>query len=112
MSRKTFDVQLFKTYINERLTSEQLSDAEKTAYVQALEHVLETTGNYNGFRYIYTDNERPCLDNPTDGRVCNPNWTRSHELNRSYFWITFSSWKSFIAVLQTITTVTLAVVMF
>jgi len=83
--RKTFDVQLFKTYINCRLESDTLSDDAKDAFVRSLEYVLEETGNYNGFRYIYRDNERPCLDNPVEGKVCNPNWTRSHELNRNYF---------------------------
>ncbi len=86
--RKTFDVQLFKTYINARLESDLISDDAKDAFVSSLEYVLEETGNYNGFRYIYKDDERPCLDDPIDriiGNVCNPKWTRSHELNRNYF---------------------------
>jgi len=80
MSRKTFDVQMFRSYVNERLLSDKLSDDAKDAFASALEHVLEETGNYKGFRYIYKDDERIF-----NGRDPNPNWTRSHELNRSYF---------------------------
>ena len=83
--RKTFDVQMFRNYVNERLSSNLLNNDEKHTLVRCLEHVLQETGNYKGFRYIYKDNERPCVDNPVDGKVCNPSWTFGHELNRSYF---------------------------
>jgi hypothetical protein len=82
--RKTFDVQRFKDYINGSLKFDY-NDSEKRAFIQMLEYVLEETGNYKGFRYVYTDNERPCLDDPIDGKVCNPNWTKRHELMRHYF---------------------------
>ena len=82
--RKTFDVQQFRVFVNNSLVLDY-SDEHKQGLITALEHVLMTTGNYKGFRYVYTDNERPCLDDPKDGNVCNPNWTRRHELFRNYF---------------------------
>ena len=82
--RKTFDVQQFKEFINKSLEFDY-NDYEKQAFITALEYVLSETGNYKGFSYVYKDSERPCLDDPKDGKVCNPAWTHSHELNRRYF---------------------------
>lgn len=83
-NRKTFDVQQFRKFVNDSLVFDY-SDEHKEGLITALEHVLMATGNYKGFRYVYTDNERPCLDDPKDGNVCNPKWTRRHELFRNYF---------------------------
>ena len=50
--RKTFDVQSFKDYVNECLANNNLPFAVKDGMLHALDHVLLSTGNYKGFRYL------------------------------------------------------------
>ena len=83
--RKTFNVDDFRKYINTRLLSDHLSPDLKHGLAGALDYVLHETGNYKGFRYIYADDQRPCLTEPIDGDVSNPAWTAEHEMRREYF---------------------------
>lgn len=53
--RKTFDVTKFKTYVNTQLarTDAYATEEFKGGLCIALEEVLQRTGNYNGFQYLY-----------------------------------------------------------
>jgi hypothetical protein len=54
-TRKTFDVDTFRQYVNDRLSCSQESLREsRVAMAFVLEHVLMDTGNYRGFRYLET----------------------------------------------------------
>jgi hypothetical protein len=50
--RKTFDVIDLKKWVNERLALDYYSDTEKYGMINTLDHVLNATGNYQGFGYL------------------------------------------------------------
>jgi hypothetical protein len=83
--RKTFNVDDFKQWVNERLTSEHLSVDHKRGLFNALDHVLHKTGNYKGFGYKYIDDVRPCFPDKVGADACNPAWTEDHETRRFYY---------------------------
>lgn len=83
--RKTFNVNDFKMWINERLTSDLLTPEHKRGLCNALDHVLHQTNNYNGYGYSYIDDTRPCLDGKTGNDSVNPAWTDYHDTRRHYF---------------------------
>lgn len=83
--RKTISVAYLRDWVNERLTSDHLTPEHKRGLANALDQVLLKTGNYNGFGYIYCDDERPCLPDKVGAEACNPNWTEYHETRRFYY---------------------------
>jgi len=54
-SKKTFDVETFKTYVNTQLsrTDEYATESFKSGLCIALQEVLHRTGNYSGYNYLY-----------------------------------------------------------
>jgi len=52
MSRKTFNVEIFKDKINWRLSNCTMTEDELKQLCSTLEDVLMDTGNYSGFRYL------------------------------------------------------------
>lgn len=50
--RKTFDVKALKEWVNERLALDNYSPQEKYGMINTLDHVLNETGNYQGFGYL------------------------------------------------------------
>lgn len=85
MPRKTFDVQSFKDYVNEFLENENIPFAVKDGMISALDHVLHSTGNYKGFRYLDSyngeDPEFGMIDDPETGFPINQRKT----VRRQYF---------------------------
>ena len=59
-SRKTFDVQKFKRFVNEQLARTDIDANEtfKEGFCSAIEKVLHQTGNYQGFQCLYWDEIR------------------------------------------------------
>lgn len=85
MARKTFSVSEFKSWVNDKLGAAYIRDELKEGLIASLTHVLHETDNYNGFGYVYKDEERPCIEGPDGKLVTNPNWTESHDLSRVYY---------------------------
>lgn len=54
-ARKTFEVEAFKDWVNERLADDHpsLTQDFKRGLATALERVLHDTGNYAGFQNLY-----------------------------------------------------------
>ena len=54
-SKKTFDVETFKQYVNSQLerTDEFANESFKSGLCVALEETLHKTGNYKGFNHLY-----------------------------------------------------------
>lgn len=54
-SKKTFDVETFKSYVNKQLsrTDEYATEDFKSGLCVALQEILHRTGNYNGFNDLY-----------------------------------------------------------
>lgn len=69
--RKTFDVKDLVTWINEKLASDAYSDNEKYGMMNALDHVLTSTGNYAGFGYL--------------DKYDSENWTMTQDMRRVYY---------------------------
>ena len=82
--RKTLNVQDFKDWTNKQLVSAWLTPMHKRGLSDSLEHVLQATGNYKGFGYVYADDVRPCLPDETGAAAVNPAWTIAHEYRRMY----------------------------
>lgn len=56
ISRKTFDVSEFVDTVNQILKDSKADAAERRYGVMTVvEHVLHSTGNYRGFRYLLAD---------------------------------------------------------
>jgi hypothetical protein len=85
MSRKTFNVSEFKDYVNSRLVLDSLSKEEKYGLIVALDHVLNETGNYKGFGYVYKDDVRPCFPDRVGAQACNPAWDMARDMRRQYY---------------------------
>jgi lysozyme family protein len=81
MKRKTFKVSELQDWVNSKLVNDDINVEFRQGLATALAHVLLKTGNYNGFGYVYKDNERPYLPSGES----NPNWTQKHETRRVYF---------------------------
>jgi hypothetical protein len=69
--RKTFDVKDLVTWINEKLASDAYSNHEKYGMINALDHVLNETGNYAGFGYL----------DEYDAEI----WTMTEDMRRVYY---------------------------
>jgi hypothetical protein len=54
-NKKTFDVQVFKQYVNEQLTrtDNYATEGFKSGLCVVLEEILHSTGNYNGYNDLY-----------------------------------------------------------
>lgn len=54
-TKKTFDVETFKSYVNIQLsrTDEHATEDFKSGFCVALEQVLHKTGNYKGYQDLY-----------------------------------------------------------
>ena len=52
MGRKTFDVDTFRTTINQALADSTCEPAQRQGLMNALENVLHASGNYKGFSYL------------------------------------------------------------
>ncbi|AEC53160.1 hypothetical protein SCRM01_214 [Synechococcus phage S-CRM01] len=70
-TRKTFDVKELKNWVNERLALDNYSCQEKYGMINTLDHVLNVTGNYQGFCYLDSyDSE---------------NWSMEKDVRRRYY---------------------------
>lgn len=85
MARKTFDVKEFKEWVNDKLSKDYISNELKIGMCASLSHILHETGNYNGFGFVYTDDQRPMITNDQGKPTTNPNWTEDHEYRRIYY---------------------------
>jgi hypothetical protein len=55
-TRKTVEVEMLKTYVNERLKLTEAGEKEtRIALYLLLEETLHVTGNYRGFRWLEWD---------------------------------------------------------
>lgn len=52
MARKTFNVDDFRNQVNDVLRNSVSSAEERKGWMTALENILHSTGNYNGFCYL------------------------------------------------------------
>jgi hypothetical protein len=55
MSRKSFDVEEFRQYVNDLLFKTICSPEHRRGFIRILENVLHSTGNYKGFYYLSKD---------------------------------------------------------
>ena len=65
-AKKTFNIEAFKATVNESLRvsgNDPETFGSRQGMMNALEHVLHTSGNYRGFRYLLTA-EVPTGSNP------------------------------------------------
>lgn len=69
--RKTFDVKDLVTWINDKLASPAYSNDEKYGMINALDHVLNQSGNYAGYGYLDDYNS--------------DNWTMTQDVRRVYY---------------------------
>ena len=51
--RKTIEVETLKRRVNKYLTLDTLNQVEKSALCHILETILQDTGNYQGFSYLF-----------------------------------------------------------
>jgi hypothetical protein len=84
-ARKTFSVDELRLWVNDRLRSDYITSEHKHGLANALDHVLQKTGNYKGFGYVYIDDVRPCFPDKVGAEACNPAWTEEHEYRRMYY---------------------------
>lgn len=82
MSRKTFNVEVFKHDVNNLLSESECSSDIRMGYILLLEKLLHQTSNYKGFGYlksnevpigslpgIHWDNGKPIFENTDRTRV-------------------------------------------
>ena len=58
--RKTIEVSKILEDANKQLRRTDLSDETRLAIAHMLEHILQSTGNYNGFNYVAWIDEGGC----------------------------------------------------
>jgi len=53
--KKTFNIEEYKTYVNEMLASDYHNATEKYVMCGMLEHILHKSNVYKGFKYLNGD---------------------------------------------------------